>query len=468
MGSASVELPEDVLMLILAALEVPDLVRAGSVCSSWHGAYTSLRDLGLCKQQQTPCLLYTAKSAGAGAAGLYSLAEKKPYTLALPDPPIRSRYLIGSAYGWIITVDDRSELHLVNPITGDQIALPSITTIEHVTPTYDDNGAVKEYYSWAAMQDESEDPPSVFGLSKLRDYFFTKAFLSSDPSTGSYIVVVIHNPRWQISFARGGDDCWTWLPPYEFFADCVFKDGLLYALTNFGGIHAFDFSGPAVKQKVILETVKDYIFENMYIAEAPCGDLLQIWGDYHSIDQVKDVSQPELNPLEEDDDFSEPEFDCGTFLHCSTLFKVYRVDLTAKNLVEISSLGENVLFLGQNQSFCLRAEEHPQLKANHVYFTDNDEYMPFGRKNISRDIGVLDLGNNTREKIVSPQIWSNWPSPVWMTPNPRKMDSASGRSTGGTAGAQAPPAGCRRLVFRHGWSVAFLFLLFSLFVSWFI
>ncbi|GJN39220.1 hypothetical protein PR202_gb28325 [Eleusine coracana subsp. coracana] len=88
MALMSVELPEDILMLILGALEVPDLVRAGSVCSSWHGAYTNLRDIGRCKQQQTPCLLFTAKSYGAGAAGLYSLTEKKPYRLALPDPPI--------------------------------------------------------------------------------------------------------------------------------------------------------------------------------------------------------------------------------------------------------------------------------------------------------------------------------------------------------------------------------------------
>ena len=30
-------LPQDVLMTIFATLEIPDLVRAGSVCSSWHG-----------------------------------------------------------------------------------------------------------------------------------------------------------------------------------------------------------------------------------------------------------------------------------------------------------------------------------------------------------------------------------------------------------------------------------------------
>ncbi|CAN6173461.1 unnamed protein product [Urochloa humidicola] len=77
-------LPEDILLQIFAALDVPDLARAGSVCSAWHGAYTSLCNLGRWKQQQTPCLLYTARSRGQSSACLYSLTEKKAYTLALP------------------------------------------------------------------------------------------------------------------------------------------------------------------------------------------------------------------------------------------------------------------------------------------------------------------------------------------------------------------------------------------------
>ncbi|OEL28136.1 hypothetical protein BAE44_0010846 [Dichanthelium oligosanthes] len=76
-----------------------------------------------------------SRSSGESAVGFYSLVEKKAYTFTIPDPPIRSRYLIGSAYGWIITADDRSELHLVNTVTGDQIVLPSVATIEQV-PEY--------------------------------------------------------------------------------------------------------------------------------------------------------------------------------------------------------------------------------------------------------------------------------------------------------------------------------------------
>ncbi|KAI4964164.1 hypothetical protein ZWY2020_006956 [Hordeum vulgare] len=52
------ELPLDVLMYIFALLEIPDLIRAGSVCSFWHSAYSTLHNqLGQYKRLQTPCLL---------------------------------------------------------------------------------------------------------------------------------------------------------------------------------------------------------------------------------------------------------------------------------------------------------------------------------------------------------------------------------------------------------------------------
>ncbi|CAN6308090.1 unnamed protein product [Urochloa humidicola] len=127
-------LPQEILMDIFSLLETPDLVRVGSVCCSWNSAYTSLCRFGLFKWPQTPCLIYTSESAGDNIAFLYSLAEKKAYKLTLPEPPIHRMFLIGSSLGWLITADERSEMHLVNPVTGEQISLPSVATIEHVTP----------------------------------------------------------------------------------------------------------------------------------------------------------------------------------------------------------------------------------------------------------------------------------------------------------------------------------------------
>ncbi|PUZ45302.1 hypothetical protein GQ55_8G211400 [Panicum hallii var. hallii] len=381
----SPEVPQDILWRIFSILEIPDLVRAGSVCSSWRAAYTRLCSTGNCKLQQTPCLLYTSESTDAREA----------------DPPIRSRYIIGSSYGWIITADERSELHLVNPITSEQIALPSVTTIEQVKPVFDVKGAVWCYeYWWYTGKHVISNTPSVFPLSELRDFLFYKAFLSSDPSMGGYFVVLIHNPHSQLSFARAGDDKWTWLPPRSYYEDCLFKEGLLYASTTIGEIHTFNLGAPAVTRKVVLNKTKDIYCERIYIVQGSGGEILQIW---------RSDAEPRGEDEDETDSDIELELDDDKFVNKTTAITVY----------------ENVLFLGHNQSLCLHAEEYPQQKGNHVYFTDDDFLYAAGFKNNRRDIGVFDLENNSSEEITTPQIWSNWPTPVWLILNPRRMSLAT-------------------------------------------
>uniref|UniRef100_A0A804M095 F-box domain-containing protein n=1 Tax=Zea mays TaxID=4577 RepID=A0A804M095_MAIZE len=193
MEKTAEDLSFDVLWLIFANLELPDLVRAGSVCSIWRDIYTSLCNSGSYNPQHTPCLLYTSESASARAACLYSLAEKKTYTLTLPDPPLRSRYIFGSSYGWIATADERSELHIVNPITGDQIALPSVITIEWVKPIFSDTGAICGYeHSGYFGVWITSGIPSIFDLSELRDYLFYKCLACP----GTWPGLASHLHRW--------------------------------------------------------------------------------------------------------------------------------------------------------------------------------------------------------------------------------------------------------------------------------
>ncbi|RLM70238.1 F-box domain containing protein, expressed [Panicum miliaceum] len=319
----SPEVPQDVLRRIFAILEIPDLVRAGTVCSSWRAAYTSLCSTGNCRLQQTPCLLYTSESTDAREA----------------------------------------------------------------------------------------DTPSVFPLSKLRDFLFYKAFLSSDPSMGGYFVVLIHNPHSQLSFARAGD-----VPPHSYYEDCLFKEGLLYASTTIGEIHTFNLGAPAVTQKVFLDKMKDIYYERIYIVQGSVGEMLQIW---------RSNAVPRGEDEDETDSDLELELDRDKYVSNTAEITVYEVEPASKKIDKISSLGQNVLFLGHNLSLCLHAEGYPQLKANHVYFTDDDFLYTTRFKNNRRDIGVFDLENNSSEEITTPQLWSNWPTPVWLIPNPRRMSLAT-------------------------------------------
>ncbi|OEL19828.1 hypothetical protein BAE44_0019147, partial [Dichanthelium oligosanthes] len=123
----------------------------------------------------------------------------------------------------LVTADECSEMHLVNPVTSEQISLPSVIT----------------------------RPPSTHSLSRLRDYLFHKALLFYDTSAAGYIVVLIHNPLRQLSFARLGDEKWTWLPPH-------------------------DLSGTVVTTKIIMDRNDKYGLERVYIVQAPWGDLLLV------------------------------------------------------------------------------------------------------------------------------------------------------------------------------------------------
>ncbi|KAL6847642.1 hypothetical protein ACP4OV_022668 [Aristida adscensionis] len=272
--SRSPELPRDVLMHIFALLEVPDLVRAGSVCSSWNAAFAGVRSTGQYKQPQTPCLLYTSGPAGESVACLYSLAEKRAYRLTLPEPPIHRRHLIGSSHGWMVTVDERSEMHLVNPITSEQIALPSVITMDHVAPIYDSAGAICEYCYWNNSTDLVNKQSITLAPGELRYYLHHKALLLHDTSTGSYIVVFIHNPWRQLAFARLGDKKWTQLTSHEHILDCVYKGGLLYAVTAFGEIIAFDINGTVITTRIIMDRVQNHFgTERVYIVGRPAASL---------------------------------------------------------------------------------------------------------------------------------------------------------------------------------------------------
>ncbi|KAE8788930.1 hypothetical protein D1007_36930 [Hordeum vulgare] len=401
MVSTLPELPQDI--------KIPDLVRAGSVCSSWHSAYAELRTLGQYKQRQTPSLAYTSESDPDDVLSLYSLAEKKSYKLTLPQPPIRSRYFIGSSHGWLVTVDERSEMHLLNPITCEQIALPSVTTIEHVKPIFDEYGDVCKYeMSWHTGMRISRDPPSIFALAELRDRLQWKAFVFPDTSTGSYIVVLIHHPQCQLSFAKAGDDKWTWLPPAYLYNDCIYKDGILYAVNALGEFHAFDVSGPVVTVKTIIRIPRHYDCDSRYIVQAPWGSLLFVYRivSYHD---------------------SEPEPGASEYWNTSEI-KIFGIDALWNKIEVINCLPNHVLFLGHSLSLCLGADEYPALKANSSYFTDDNMLWTLWQKNNHRDMGILNLDDNSRDELVSPQLWSDCPAPMWITPDLRKFNGMGSTS----------------------------------------
>ncbi|KAL6870950.1 hypothetical protein ACP4OV_014798 [Aristida adscensionis] len=401
-------LPADILTSVLCSLEFPDLFSAAAACASWRAAARALRRLGWYSRPQTPCLFYAA-SAAAGEAELYSLAAGKPYRLpAPPGPPLAGRYIFGSSHGWLATADARSELLLLNPATGEQLALPPVATVEHVTPVLDAGGGLQRYdlaVYRAGLPRREHQPPMACPVGELREYLYLKVVLSCDPSRGGgdCTAMMIHVPYRQLSFATVGGERWHWVttsptPEYTEYSDCIYHDGAFYAMNLQGGVHRYTITGSCASCEVVFRDTVHYMARKVYIARASSGDLLQIW-------RFTDV--PEAEEEEE--------------MHTEG-FGIYRLDLDEQRIISIDTLGDDALLLGHGDTCCLSTKEYPNLLPGRVYFTDDSEYFLMNNKNSRRDVGIFNLVNESSHELVSPQPWMNWPNPIWITPSFTKIN----------------------------------------------
>ncbi|KAL6615080.1 hypothetical protein ACP70R_037350 [Stipagrostis hirtigluma subsp. patula] len=256
------DVPSDLLVSVLSLLQLPDLFASAAVCRAWRAACAAVRRLGLVSPVQAPYLVYSSGDRDSNTATLRNISTGKVYHAALPDPPFRSRYVVGSSRGWLVTADEQCNLHLLNPVTGAQVALPPPETIKGVTPSFTGDGVLSGYCfvdpaaDPARMVDGGAHRPDFRRSKKARQYLYEKAILSSDPSSGDCIVLLVHQPWEHLSFARVGDTTWTWLGAMEncrFYHDIFYNDddGLFYAIRGFGEIHTIDLNGPSPVVKTI-------------------------------------------------------------------------------------------------------------------------------------------------------------------------------------------------------------------------
>jgi hypothetical protein len=229
---------------------------------------------------------------------------------------------------------------------------------------------------------------------------------SDTSTTGSYIVVLIHIPLRQLSFARVGDDKWTWLPPHEGYDDCTYKDGLLYAVTATGELYAFDFStGPVIciTMEAVISIRNMYDRGCMYIVQAPWGDLLLIWRIFRDYD-------------------SKPDLGASAWWNTKE-YKVYDFDPSGSKFNELSCSPDHAMLLGHYKSLYLSANEYSSLEANQIYFTEYNFLCALGIKNPD-DMEIIDLDDDCMEETVSPQLWPKRLAPTWITLDLRKRNFA--------------------------------------------
>ncbi|XP_019432872.1 PREDICTED: F-box/kelch-repeat protein At3g61590-like [Lupinus angustifolius] len=117
--SVDVNLPDDLLELILACLPIASIFRAGCVCKRWHRIVTSksfLWNISYVPPQKPWYFMFTSSDEPIGYA--YDPVLRKWYSIELPFIGT-SNWFIASSCGMVCFMDNdsRSELCVCNPVT---------------------------------------------------------------------------------------------------------------------------------------------------------------------------------------------------------------------------------------------------------------------------------------------------------------------------------------------------------------
>ncbi|XP_077220371.1 putative F-box protein At5g55150 isoform X2 [Tasmannia lanceolata] len=276
----------------------------------------------------------------------FSLFEKKPYDIQIPE--FHRKWCCGSSMGWVVTVDDSSNVHLINPLSKTQIQLPSLDKLMYPR------------YSFLR-----EIPRECIYINKI--------ILSADPiSTPDYIVVMIVGGHSLFSFYKPGDEGWTTLEiPWGPLNDVIYYKGQFCCITKSCCILACDFASNGLPKFTKITRAAGLA---SYIVESS-GELLEVskWNGKKGF---------------------------------ISYFNVFQLDQSTGKWIELESLGDQVLFLGFNCSISLSALDFPQLKANCIYYADNDIYV---------DCGIYNLKDGSiKDCYPHPLCWIE--RPIWLAP----------------------------------------------------
>jgi hypothetical protein len=337
-------LPKDILESILYKVaSAVDRVQFGTVCKSW-GMVVKERQQGT----RIPMLLVPSKDNKKKARSLYSITDQKTLDINLYIPyNIRC---CGSSFGWLSFVTKNSFIILFNPFKNMKIYLPQLERL-------------KDYRK------------------NFKRYIVKKLTLSSDPAEGSdCLVVAIFGGYYSLVFMKLGDKSWTYVDVErgQLFSDVLYYKGQVLAIDHRGELISLDVN---TNQKNILAPRDlEYAF-GTYLVEISNGDLLLLRR------------------------FFETYLPGGQGM--SDYFRVHKLVLDDESgrvveRVEINNIGDDALFVGDNQSICISTSDFPDCKPNSIYYTDDyvitHPYIPDG----PIDMGIFNLEDGSTKRHYKP------------------------------------------------------------------
>ncbi|KAK1316464.1 hypothetical protein QJS10_CPA05g00890 [Acorus calamus] len=314
-------------------------------------------------------------------------------------------------------------MHLLNPFTHHSLPLPSLLSLPDLLgfnhpPSF--STLINAFISPLStllrglppefVLDPTYAPYSTISWDNLRRLFISKA-VSFDRTVA---VMIYGFNRQSLAFAHvgeaGGVVAWIPVDSNKRYCDVIRRrdDGLVWAVTEVGEVEAWDIESE--QAPVLMKCVgclldaeppseEDVpsecdLLEKRYIVEIE-GELLQVLRIV--------ICRPRITQ----------DYETEIMLNETVRFEVYKLGADEEEWVRMEGgVGEDwVLFLGDNESVAVKAEDVPgEGKGNMIYFSDDDH---FRERCGGHDMGVYDLDDGSIE-VWSDERKEDSPYPVWV------------------------------------------------------
>lgn len=114
------------------------------------------------------------------------------------------------------------------------------------------------------------------------------------------------------------------------------------------------------------------------------------------------------------------EFDI--FIYKTARFEVFKLDLNGPRWERVTSLGDMMLFIGENSSLALSASGLSGCMGDCIYYTDDYSANNYDGHIGEHDLGIFKLSDGSIEPLPCYPRNSysrlQWPPPLWISPNP--------------------------------------------------
>ncbi|KAK0576198.1 hypothetical protein LWI29_013601 [Acer saccharum] len=391
------ELPPELIQTISDKLTIyGDYLRFQATCRRFR---SSIPKSPSRLPPQLPWLMLPQSQSHQSRQAFFDLSANRVHFLHLPEASNHCKRNCGSSHGWLVILDETPYVILLNPLTRAKIHLPPLFTFPNVVSfNYFEIG--REYTLLSLGGDRY-----YRNLRQMRDSFIKKIVLSSSPGKdgGNFIAVAILNQTGDLAYCRNGDIGWSVIEGARSYCeDVIYNNGLFYAVDKGGAVAVCDVGGVGDLARVsVIQTPMQLGGDMQYLVSS--GDELLLVTRFLGLEFGFEPDQPHL-------------------IYRTIRFEVFRLNWNGTQWERVRSLGDKMLFIGENSSLSLSASDFPGCVSDSIYYTDDYSEGNYDDVFGEHDSGIFSLCSGSIEPLPcyprNLHCRLQWPPPIWVTPNP--------------------------------------------------